>query len=38
LNLKVGENSRYLNLGEWVHFNTYAEYDGQQFFLKTFPS
>lgn len=36
LDLKVGENSRYLNLGEWVHFNTYAEYDGQEFILKTF--
>ena len=36
LDLKVGENSRYLNLGEWVHFNTYAEYDGQEFTLKTF--
>jgi UDP-2,3-diacylglucosamine hydrolase len=36
LDLKVGENSRYLNLGEWVHFNTYAEYDGRDFTLKTF--
>jgi len=36
LDLKVGENSRYLNLGEWVHFNTYAEYNGQDFTLKTF--
>lgn len=36
LDFKVGENSRYLNLGEWVHFNTYAEYDGQDFSLKTF--
>lgn len=36
LDLKVGENSRYLNLGEWVHFNSYAEYDGQEFTLKTF--
>jgi len=38
LDLKVGDNSRYLNLGEWVHFNTFAEYDGQQFSLKTFTS
>ena len=36
LDLKVGENSRYLNLGEWVNFNTYAEYDGQEFSLKIF--
>jgi len=36
LDLPVGENSRYINLGEWVHFNTYAEYDGNDFYLKTF--
>lgn len=36
LDLKVSENSRYINLGEWVHFNTYAEYDGNQISLKTF--
>lgn len=38
LDLKVGANSRYINLGEWVHFNTYAEYDGKEFSLKTFSS
>ena len=38
LDLSVGESSRYINLGEWVHFNTYAEYDGKQFSLKTFSS
>jgi UDP-2,3-diacylglucosamine hydrolase len=36
LDLKVGENSRYLNLGEWVHFDTYAVYDGHQVSLKKF--
>ncbi len=36
LDLKVGENSRYINLGEWVHFNTYAVLDGQSIALKTF--
>jgi len=38
LDLKVGTNSRYINLGEWVHYNTYAEYDGKEFYLKTFSS
>ncbi|MCS6974905.1 MAG: UDP-2,3-diacylglucosamine diphosphatase [Cyclobacteriaceae bacterium] len=28
LDLPVGESSRYINLGEWVHFSTYAVYDG----------
>jgi UDP-2,3-diacylglucosamine hydrolase len=36
LDLKVNESSRYINLGEWVHFNTYAVYDGTNVELKTF--
>jgi UDP-2,3-diacylglucosamine hydrolase len=38
LDLKVSETSRYINLGEWVNFNTYAEYDGNTIQLKTFNS
>ncbi len=36
LDLPVGEGSRYVNLGEWVHFSTYAVFDGQRLELKTF--
>jgi len=36
LDLKVGENSRYINLGEWVHFNTYAVLSNDSMELKTF--
>ena len=36
LDLAVGSNSRYINLGEWVHFSPYAVYDGKQVALKTF--
>ena len=36
IDVKVGENSRYLNLGEWLNYNTYVEYNGKQFELKTF--
>ncbi|NOT77078.1 MAG: UDP-2,3-diacylglucosamine diphosphatase [Cyclobacteriaceae bacterium] len=36
LDLKVGENSRYVNIGEWVHGSTYGVYDGRNFELKTF--
>lgn len=36
LDLKVNESSRYINLGEWVHFTTYAEYNGEKITLKTF--
>lgn len=36
LDLKVGESSRYINLGEWVHFSPYAEFDGNKMELKSF--
>jgi UDP-2,3-diacylglucosamine hydrolase len=36
LTLKVAENSTYINLGEWVNFNTYAVYNGTNVDLKTF--
>jgi UDP-2,3-diacylglucosamine hydrolase len=36
LDLKVGSNSRYINLGEWVSYCTYAVYDGENIFLKKF--
>ncbi len=36
LDLKINESSRYINLGEWVHFTTYGVYDGKQMALKTF--
>jgi UDP-2,3-diacylglucosamine hydrolase len=36
LDLKIGERSRYINLGEWVHFSTFAVYDGKDIALKTF--
>jgi UDP-2,3-diacylglucosamine hydrolase len=36
LDLKITTNSRYINLGEWVHFKTYAIYDGTNVELKTF--
>jgi UDP-2,3-diacylglucosamine hydrolase len=36
LDLAVGNNSRYINLGEWVHFSPYAVYDGKKVELKEF--
>lgn len=39
LDLQVGPNSRYLNIGEWVHQKaTYCSYDGKNAELKTFTS
>lgn len=36
LELEITPTSRYINLGEWVNFNSYAEYDGRNVTLKTF--
>lgn len=36
LDVKVGENSRYINLGDWIRFFTYAVFDGEQLELKKF--
>lgn len=39
LDLPVGPNSRYLNIGEWVHHEgTYCEFDGTKAVLKKFPA
>ncbi len=36
LDISIGKDSRYINLGEWVHHNTYAVYDGKTMELKTY--
>ncbi len=36
LDLPVGQNSRYVNLGEWINFCTYAVFDGSELTLNTF--
>lgn len=36
LDIKVGEHSRYVNLGEWMNHNTYAVFDGNELSLKTY--
>ena len=34
LDIKVGENSRYINLGDWYSYFSYAEFDGKEVTLK----
>lgn len=34
LDLMLKDGSRYVNLGEWIHSNTFAVYDGQSLELK----
>ena len=36
LDLPVGTQSRYINLGEWLNYDSYAEYDGKTVTLKAF--
>lgn len=36
LDVPIADQSRYLNLGEWVNFCTYGVYDGNNFELKSF--
>ncbi len=35
--MQVGENSRYVNLGDWLQYYTYAVFDGRELDLKTYP-
>lgn len=36
LDYPLGENSRYINLGDWIRFYSYAVFDGKSVQLKTF--
>ncbi|MGB0403841.1 MAG: UDP-2,3-diacylglucosamine diphosphatase [Salibacteraceae bacterium] len=36
LDIKVGDTSRYINLGEWVNYTTYAVFDGENLELKEY--
>ncbi len=36
LDLPVGEQSRYINLGEWMNYDTYAVFDGENLALLKF--
>jgi UDP-2,3-diacylglucosamine hydrolase len=36
LEMKVGTNSVYMNIGDWINYYTYAEYDGNKLELKEF--
>lgn len=34
LDIHLNENSRYINLGEWINYNSYAVLEGDRMFLK----
>jgi UDP-2,3-diacylglucosamine hydrolase len=34
IDFQLNEQSRYINLGDWIKYNSYAEFDGEQLLLK----
>ncbi len=36
LEIQLNNNSKYINLGDWINYFTYGVFDGEQFELKTF--
>jgi UDP-2,3-diacylglucosamine hydrolase len=36
IDFKLNDNSRYINLGDWIKYNSYAEFDGENVELKYF--
>lgn len=36
LDIKLSDKSRYINLGEWMNYNTYAVFDGKELELKKY--
>ena len=36
LEIHLTENSKYVNLGDWIQYFTYGKFDGQDFKLKTY--
>lgn len=36
LNINLNDNSKYINLGDWIQYFTYAEFDGDTLELKEF--
>ncbi|MES1217759.1 MAG: UDP-2,3-diacylglucosamine diphosphatase [Bacteroidota bacterium] len=36
VDFRLSENSRYINLGDWIRYFTYAEFDGEKLALKSY--
>jgi UDP-2,3-diacylglucosamine hydrolase len=36
LEIAIDENTKYINLGDWLHYQSYAEFDGHHLHLKYF--
>jgi len=38
LEIPIGQSALYVNLGEWLHYNSYAEFDGERLILHHWQS
>lgn len=36
IDIKLNDNSQYVNLGDWIHYFTYAVFDGKELVLKEY--
>lgn len=36
MDIRLSETSRYINLGEWIHYTTYSVFDGEELLLEKF--
>ena len=36
IDFRLSDKSRYINLGEWMNFDTYAVFDGEQFEVRSY--
>jgi len=36
MEIQLNENSKYVNLGDWIHYYTYGVFDGENMELKTY--
>lgn len=36
MEINVGQNATYINLGDWISYYTYADFDGEKMHLKTY--
>lgn len=36
MEIQLNENSKYVNLGDWIHYYTYGVFDGEKMELKTY--
>jgi len=36
MTIDIADNSQYINLGDWINYYTYGDFDGEQLELKEY--